>query len=293
MSKKRWIFVKRGLSQDPKHREAMGGRVWVYLHMVDRADWETGVVHGWRDKDEADDMGMPLRTLRTQRQELAALGYITCRKRKHAQDIVIHNWVNPRTYSGVVLNAQVDPKESDGDPGTLDGESAAESTPQSAAQSSKEVGTPSIKDQESLNQESLKPPRPRDLVFEALADITDMTPPGRAWKNLTRSAAGQLNRYGKELREAGANPDQVLGFGVWWRKEDWRGRKGQPPTPADVVKNWPQFLNAQVGDGYDNAQNSGGSAKTARRAEPDAAQYQQDLALKAQRDAAEAAAVSG
>ncbi len=104
MAKKHWIYLKRGLSADPKHRQAMANRIWVFMHMIDRADWQTGVVYNWVDKDEADDMCMDLPTLRNHRRELEASGYILCRQKQHGQDIVIYNWVNPRDYSSQVLN---------------------------------------------------------------------------------------------------------------------------------------------------------------------------------------------
>ena len=104
MSKKNWIMVKRGLSEDPKHREAMGNRIWLYLHIIDRCDWDTGIVYDWRDEDEAEDMGLNPRTLERQRQELAELGYIECKQRKQGQDIAVYNWINPRNYSGGVIN---------------------------------------------------------------------------------------------------------------------------------------------------------------------------------------------
>lgn len=102
--RKYWIFVKCGLSRDPKHRAAMGECVWLYLHILDRADFETGIVFDWKDEDEAKEMGMQVDTLRHQRRKLAELDYITCRQRQHNLEIVIHNWVNPRDYSGGVKN---------------------------------------------------------------------------------------------------------------------------------------------------------------------------------------------
>ena len=104
MSKKNWISVKRGLSEDPKHREAMGEAVWLYLHIVDAADWEKGIVYDWRDVDIANDMSMNQRTVRDWRDRLVEKGYITCQRRQHSLDIVIHNWTDPRSYSGKVLN---------------------------------------------------------------------------------------------------------------------------------------------------------------------------------------------
>jgi hypothetical protein len=91
-NKKNWIYLKRGLSEDPKHRQAMGNRIWLFMHIIDRADWETGIVNGWVDREEAEDMRMSWRTLQDQRQELEELGYITCVQKFQCQDIIIHNW---------------------------------------------------------------------------------------------------------------------------------------------------------------------------------------------------------
>lgn len=104
MAKKNWISVKRGLSEDPKHRANMGECIWLFLHIIDRADWETGIVYGWKDEDEASEMCMPLPTMRHQRRKLEQAGYITCEQHFQGQDITIHEWINPRDYSGGVKN---------------------------------------------------------------------------------------------------------------------------------------------------------------------------------------------
>jgi hypothetical protein len=104
MAKKHWIYIKRGLSEDPKHRAAMGECIWLYLHIIDRADWEKGIAYDWKDEAEAADMSMPVRTLREQRRKLDDLGYISCVQLRHNQNIIIKRWVNPRDYSGGVMN---------------------------------------------------------------------------------------------------------------------------------------------------------------------------------------------
>ncbi len=104
MAKKNWIYIKRGLSEDAKHRAAMGECIWLFLHIIDRADWEMGIAYDWKDEQEAADMGMPVRTLREQRRKLDELNYISCKQRQYGQDIIIKNWTNPRDYSGKVLN---------------------------------------------------------------------------------------------------------------------------------------------------------------------------------------------
>jgi hypothetical protein len=118
MAKKHWIYIKRGLSEDSKHRAAMGECVWLYMHIIDRADWETGIAYDWKDEAEAADMGMPVRTLREQRRKLDELDYITCIQRQYSQDIVIKRWIDPRNYSGKVLNQgdiPMEPRKSEQD----------------------------------------------------------------------------------------------------------------------------------------------------------------------------------
>ena len=103
MGKKSWVKVKRGILQ-PKHRMQLGVRIWLYLHILDRADWETGKVLEWRDADEASDLEMPIKTLRNQRAKLEEDGYISCVRGQHHQVITIHRWINPRKYDGKELN---------------------------------------------------------------------------------------------------------------------------------------------------------------------------------------------
>ncbi|MCP4142519.1 MAG: hypothetical protein GY755_19955, partial [Chloroflexi bacterium] len=101
--KKTWIKIKRGLNE-PKHREAMGMAIWLYMHILDRVDWETGTVYDWRDADEADDMGMNHRTVRSWRRKLEDEGYISTVQKQYNLEISVLNWTNPRNYDGKVLN---------------------------------------------------------------------------------------------------------------------------------------------------------------------------------------------
>ncbi len=109
--KKQWISVKCGLSRDPKHRQAMGESVWLFLHILDISSWDDGIAHDWKDEAAAEDMGMPVRTLREHRRKLDELGYITCNQKQYTQDIVVHNWTNPREYTGRVYNQKQGDKE--------------------------------------------------------------------------------------------------------------------------------------------------------------------------------------
>lgn len=101
--KKTWIKIKRGLL-DPKHRDKLGIRIWLYLYILDQTDWETGKIFEWRDKDAAFALQMPWRTLQQQRQQLAEDGYISSEMKGNKQVITIHNWTSPREYSGDIYN---------------------------------------------------------------------------------------------------------------------------------------------------------------------------------------------
>jgi len=101
--KKTWIKVKRGLLE-PKHIERLGVRFFLYLYYLDQADWEEGAVLFYRDRDAADELGIPISTVRKQRVKLEDDEYISCLQKKDHQRITINNWTNPREYSGKVYN---------------------------------------------------------------------------------------------------------------------------------------------------------------------------------------------
>lgn len=78
-------------------------------------------------------------------------------------------------------------------------------------------------------------------------------PDGRAWFvalaetcliNLSLATATQKQQLGqsaKLLRKAAVTPEQITAFRQWWNAEDWRGRKGQSPAPAQVRAEWGKF----------------------------------------------------
>ena len=104
MAKKTWVKLKRGLLIDPKHRMALGTNIWLYLYMLDVTDWDTGKIIDWHDQAAADELMMPVGTVRYQRRKLEDAGYISCQQLYQRQVITIKRWVNPREYSGKVYN---------------------------------------------------------------------------------------------------------------------------------------------------------------------------------------------
>lgn len=155
--KKTWIKIKRGLLR-PEHRERLGVRVCLFMYMLDKVDWDTGHIYGWKDKDEAEDFGMQWRTLQKQRQEIEEEGYITCIKRKYSQEIIIHKWTNPREYSGEEYNQEVESTPESTQVRVLSNNNGNESTPESTPQSLSKLGTPTYSSQitNHIKKEELK-----------------------------------------------------------------------------------------------------------------------------------------
>jgi hypothetical protein len=104
--KRTWITVKRGILE-PKHRFALGELIWLYMYILDITNWEAGVIGEWLDRGAAEEMEMPIATLRDQRMKLQEKGYITCERKQHGIRIIVHNWTNPKEYTGQKYNIKV------------------------------------------------------------------------------------------------------------------------------------------------------------------------------------------
>lgn len=104
--KRTWITVKRGILE-PKHRFALGELIWLFIYILDRTNWEEGVIEEWLDRGAAEEMEMPVETLRDQRRKLETKGYITCERKQRGIRIIVHNWTNPKEYTGKVYNVKI------------------------------------------------------------------------------------------------------------------------------------------------------------------------------------------
>ncbi len=80
------------------------------------------------------------------------------------------------------------------------------------------------------------PPTDSQAMFTALAEIS-----GIDWRVCTDSQRGALNQSEKRLRKAGATVDEMHRFADWWSAHDWRGKKGERPTPAQIREEWGKF----------------------------------------------------
>lgn len=63
--------------------------------------------------------------------------------------------------------------------------------------------------------------RPRDLLFDAIADVCKVDP---------RTAGSSIGKVKSVLSKAGYTPEDVSRFGEWWWGDEWRKTKGAPPS---------------------------------------------------------------
>ena len=53
-------------------------------------------------------------------------------------------------------------------------------------------------------------------------------------KRVLADNKGVISRHAKELQKLGYSVSDVENFAVWWYRNDWRGKRNQAPTPAQV-----------------------------------------------------------
>ncbi len=237
--KKQWISVKCGLSRDPKHRRQMGKAVWTFLHMLDLADWDTGIVYDWKDENAAEDMGIDIRVLREDRRKLEAEDYISCRQKQYSQDITILNWTNPREYSGEIRNKKQGDKKN---PPSKNAQGDA----QGDAQGSVKDVTPTLDSKNQISQresksdvfgfmemsDKLSKDQQADKVEELIAKLE------RGLRvNITRTTSNQ--QAAKRIIKDGRSVDQWLS---WVQAEEWRA--DHLYLYADIEKVWRDFPQA-------------------------------------------------
>jgi phage replication O-like protein O len=71
-------------------------------------------------------------------------------------------------------------------------------------------------------------------LFEAIANVCVMD---------AKLSGGQIARTAKQLRDAdaSASAQRLREFLEWWKRNDFRGRQGKPPTPGQLLASWRQF----------------------------------------------------
>lgn len=215
MAKKHWIYIKRGLSEDPKHRAAMGECIWLFMHIIDRVDWETGIVHDWKDSEEAAEMAMEPRTMRYQRQKLEKLDYIRCKQKQHSQEIKIMEWVNPRDYSAGVLNH----REGDNgvEPSILQGDNQGDN--QGDSQGRGKIVTPSLSPKSDSESKRARAPKANDFPSNVLfREVTEKYPAKANWHTVLQRMSLIEKRLGRAPTKEDLFPYYESWCGLGWNE---------------------------------------------------------------------------
>ena len=95
---------------------------------------------------------------------------------------------------------------------------------------------PIIKDSETTSETTQKDsphPTPQQEMLQALVDVTQLDP------NF-KTTAGRIGKAAAALIKAEYLPAHITrayqGEYCWWRQNDWRGKKFQPPTPEQIIE---------------------------------------------------------
>lgn len=229
MSEGRWIKKHDADTLDPEYRKLVGQRSWLLDYMKSICDWETGIVDGWKDATAAEDMGMPATTVRNQRQEMQNAGLITCQQGFQSQSIIIHGYLPPILTNPLPINP---PKEGTDYAAILKNRIPTESSypyqPNLVTHAPSKSVTPSY----SQTLTEGKPAHKDIAVFEmidALAKVCliDVHP---NYKLLRYNARNLI-----AVPYSPAEITKHFSQGGAWYKQDWRGQRGDPPTPSQVV----------------------------------------------------------
>ena len=240
MANKTWIKVRRGLIEE-EHRKVIGPAIWYFLHLLDIVNWDTGQIEGYTDQSAADDLEVDSKaTVRNWRVRLQNGGYITSKQAFHSLTITIHKWINPREHTGQVYNngdkktTPLDDAHGDKTEPLPDAHGESFDSPYPA----RKLITPPLDSQ--LKDSQLKDSHDDEgdgdnhqALFEAVMDATAMDPK-------IRSNAGRIAKTAKSLRKAGYTSAQIRAWYVeercWWYQMDWRGKKQEIPTLAQIVE---------------------------------------------------------
>lgn len=83
------------------------------------------------------------------------------------------------------------------------------------------------------------------VMFESIARICQID-----LKLCTKTQRLQVAQTSKALRKAGKTPEDVPKVETWWYRVDWRGKKGEPPRPAQLQEVWSRATTQPYTNGH-------------------------------------------
>lgn len=249
--------------QTKEHREKMGQTIWLFMDLVQHANWKLGIVEKFKDKDAAARLGLPLQTIRNWRYQLRDKGYITCLPGHQSSRIVIHRWRDPSKVNPPMINipekveagemvwggypkmdtqkslSQTDPPELDTHPTseldtpTLDSDSFSDNTTGSGENGETKVTDPAIP--EGCTAKC-------DLLFEAVLfgyghDYHRMYSTDQGKAEL-KALSGRIGDVAKALKKVNAPWFNVRRFFSEWDKHHDFARPRAPKKVVEYYVEW-------------------------------------------------------
>lgn len=248
MSKKpTWIKVHSNILE-PKHQKAIGERIWLFLYLIDNADWKTGIVPEYKDADAATELGRSKRTVERWRQDLANLQYITSKQVQRSQEVTIHNWRNPKEVNADPINVHPDK-------GTQFCHDESIQGTQHGTQHGSQIRVPSQVQIEATTQDT-KHNKDLTTIADAGAPPPAAEPkPLTEWQQKVKAMAQALcevavldfavkanektaGQVAAPLLKIGYTPDDVQRFKVLWYQREFPGGKRDriPPSLRTINK---------------------------------------------------------
>ena len=92
----------------------------------------------------------------------------------------------------------------------------------------------------------------------ALNDLTDALASlcGTKLEMVSARKKIEVKTTASKLFQANVTPDALGNFGRWWFANDWRGKRGDKPTPLQVGDEWGKFENWKNGGTTNGHRNS-------------------------------------
>lgn len=148
---------------------------------------------------------------------------IRCR---HQKRYCAFNW--PGTNDTVDVHLNPLPGSAEPSPGR---------SPEAFARADRDRGSDSDSDSDNGTPTGADaPPTDSQAMFTTIAEVC-----GIDWRVCTEKQRGALNQSEKRLRKAGATVTEMRRFASWWSNYDWRGKKGEHPSPVQVREEWGKF----------------------------------------------------
>ena len=88
----------------------------------------------------------------------------------------------------------------------------------------------------------------QDDMKRAIADLCFCAGLSKRFILLSKRDQGKVRTLATAWLAASYTAEDVVSFGEWWFANDWRGKKGQRPTPDQAKSEWPKFLAFRSGE---------------------------------------------